>query len=467
MITAEELNDVAQKLFGIPKLYSYQEETILELLNSPQLRLVLLPTGAGKSLIFSLPTFFLKGLTVIVYPLLALMDDQKRRFTQAGLKSLVLRGGQTKKQRQELWAALDKPQPPILITNPEMLTQKPIVDQLKSFHIDHLVFDEAHCISQWGKTFRQAYWEAARLALDLKPIRLTALTATMDDVIEQDVAKILFRNQYYTKVVRVPDRPNITYEVWRGLSRQILLRQALQTAQRPLIIFVSSRIGTVNVARIASRSIPAELIRIYHAGLTREEKTTIESWFFQSDDGVLVTTCAYGMGVDKANIRTVIHWDPSESIVAYLQESGRAGRDGKASRALLLVDPESQFKSQLDRELAFDDQSCRRAALLKALGPYDVVCQGCDTCRGTRFRDTVSWKIYHEYTSNQKTWDFSSLFAIQLWGRPNPHTRHKKLHLSSRWKADFQLSLEELLNVLENTSQSLDYCRISDYIYQK
>lgn len=466
MITSEQLKSAAQERLGVPALYNYQEQTILEIINQPHHRLILFPTGAGKSLIFTLPAFFLDGLTLIVYPLLALMDDQQRRFGKAGLQSVVLRGGQTKSQRQEVWKSLEALRPPILITNPETLLQPAIFRQLQQLRIGHLVFDEAHCISQWGRTFREAYWKCALQALNLNPERLTALTATADPQIEADLALCLFRGQHYDRIARVPDRPNIEYAVWRGLSRNILLHKALIQFPRPLIIFVASRMGTVQVARLAARSVGPRSVRIYHAGLEKEEKTQTERWFFESNEGVLVTTCAYGMGVDKSNVRTVVHWDPSESVVAYLQESGRAGRDGKPSTAILLVGPDSRFRNKRDQELAFDDTTCRRAALLRELGPWDVTCQGCDVCQGTRLQDSISLQFHQFLNVQEKNHRSGRNLVRQLWGLAHPEALHHKLHLSPFWQG-MKLDLEDLENLYDNRQRALDSSKLSDYICRK
>ncbi len=462
-LTSTILQKTAREKLGVPHLYDYQERTILDIVNRPHHRLVLFPTGAGKSLIFTLPAFFLEGLTVIVYPLLALMDDQKRRFSQAGLDSVVLRGGQTREQRNQVWEKLSAPRPPILITNPEMLLQPQVFRQLEKLRIGHLVFDEAHCISQWGRTFREAYWNCARRALDLNPERLTALTATADAKIEEDLSVHLFREQDYERIARVPDRPNIHYEVWRGLSRSVLLHQALLESQRPLIVFVSSRMGTVQVARLAARTLDPSRIRLYHAGLEKQEKHRTESWFFESHDGVLVTTCAYGMGVDKSNVRTVVHWDPSESVVAYLQESGRAGRDGQQSRSILLVGPDSRFRSERDKQLAFDDTSCRRASLLKELGPWEVPCKGCDVCAGNRRRDPVSIDFHNIFETQTHRHRHPTSILKQLWGRAQPESTRQKLHLSTLW-ANMPLDLEDLEDLKNNWQEALDRGILSDYI---
>lgn len=466
-IDIDILERTARERLGIPHLYPYQSQTVLSIVNSPRHRLVILPTGAGKSLIFTLPVFFLEGLTVIVYPLLALMDDQRRRFERSGLRSVVLRGGQTREQRRRLWDKVEAERPPILITNPEMLVQAPIRERLARLTIDHLVFDEAHCVSQWGKTFREAYLHCARSALDLRPRRLTALTATADPIIESDLARELFRGEPYQRVARVPDRPNIAYEVWRGLSRRVLLRRALESCERPAIVFVASRMSTVHVARLAARTVPPDRVRVYHAGLSREEKARTERWFFESRDGVLVTTCAYGMGVDKSDVRTVLHWDPSESVVAYLQESGRAGRDGRASRAVLLVDPESRFRSARDRELAFDDTACRRNALLGELGPDRVDCNGCDVCAQSRGSDPLSRDFLHAFQEQRRRGWHPALLGLRLAGLVCPQSREHELHLSDAWGAFAALDAADMEELTERCRDALDRRKISDYICQK
>jgi ATP-dependent DNA helicase RecQ len=371
-------------------------------------QIVILPTGAGKSLCFQLPAMLLSGPTLVIYPLLSLMADQERRLRERGFAPLTLRGGQGREERDALWKKLRSGESRFIIANPEVLLTRAVAARLGEIGIVHVVIDEAHCVSEWGESFRPAYLEIGKILEAVKgpggtrPL-VTAFTATASAAVLEKIERYIFASRAH-RIIGNPDRSNIRYAAQGCLLRDLAVRDLLRTNLRPAIVFCSSRTGTEKLARhlrtnVRQNGLGDREIRFYHAGLSREEKTEVESWFFHSGEGVLVSTCAYGMGVDKANIRTVIHRDCPPSVEAYLQESGRAGRDGEASRAILLWGPEDEqamrrAKTGADRDrlaglLAYarDAVVCRREALLRLLnyegarespGP---VC--CDVCEGT------------------------------------------------------------------------------------
>jgi ATP-dependent DNA helicase RecQ len=381
-------------------------------------QIVILPTGAGKSLCFQLPAMLLEGPTLVIYPILSLMADQERRLKERGFAPVILRGGQSREEREKIWAKLRSGESRFIIANPEVLLTPAVMERLGGLGIVHVVIDEAHCVSEWGESFRPSYLEigkileAARRPEGTGPL-VTAFTATASAPVLEKIERYIFdggdgAEQSETPAHRIigsPDRSNIRYTAQGCLLRDLAVRDLLRGNLRPAIVFCSSRPGTEKLARYLRNSLgepddPADReIRFYHAGLSREEKAEVEGWFFQSPGGVLVSTCAYGMGVDKANIRTVIHRDCPPSVEAYLQESGRAGRDGQPSRAILLWGPEDvqalgRAKSEADRqrlgsllEYARNIKGCRRQALLALLnyegGGESPETGCCDVCEGT------------------------------------------------------------------------------------
>ena len=232
----------------------------------------------------------------------------------------------------------------------------------------------------------------------------TALTATASEVILSRVREILFPDSSPAVISANPDRPNIHYRVIQSISKSHDLSRLitgdsiknapgdLRKAERPILIFNRSRTGAELTARYLRQKLADKNIYFYHAGLSKREKKNIENWFYNSTDGILSSTCAYGMGVDKGNIRTVIHLEPSPSVEAYLQESGRAGRDKKTASAILLVSGSDfayghKIKNRILREryLIFlnsitDITKCRRTSLLNLLGADKRNCSGCDVC---------------------------------------------------------------------------------------
>lgn len=417
----DPLLNLARKRFGIEYLYPYQRLVVSNVIDAmnprdadtideesgPHRQIVILPTGAGKSLCFQLPAPLGKGPTVVVYPLLGLIADQERRLAKASIQAVVLKGGMSAEERETAFGAIRKKTSPIILTNPETLMVPAIRTMLASAGVSHLVIDEAHCVSEWGDSFRPAYLSLGEVITALDPGAVTAFTATASPPVLARVAQVLFGSERYSVIAGTPDRPNIDYSVIRTLSPHHTLRDALDTMSRPLIVFVASRPGAELLAEYIDEvvGLPA---RFYHAGLEKEERSAIEQWFLASDDGVLCATCAYGMGMDKANVRSVIHFGSPSSVEAYLQESGRAGRDGSQSRALLIqplkgtlqtiqkstgtgtASEESALAMQEARKHAMDGYArggytCRRRYLMSALGwegADSLACGACDLCRG-------------------------------------------------------------------------------------
>ncbi|MCL2127999.1 MAG: RecQ family ATP-dependent DNA helicase, partial [Treponema sp.] len=311
-------------------------------------QIVILPTGAGKSLCFQLPAMLIEGPTLVIYPILSLMADQKRRLDEKGFAPVVLRGGQTAEERDEIWRKLESGESRFIIANPEVLLTAQVMGRFEKLKIVHIVIDEAHCVSEWGESFRPGYLEINKIIKAVNAPLVTAFTATASAPVLEKIKKYIFGDLEAHRIVGNPDRPNIAYTAKGCIVRDMAVRDLLLQNSRPAIVFCSSRPGTENLARYLRISLgemasPAGAgidwnneIRFYHAGLSREEKAGVEKWFMGNSRAVLCATCAYGMGVDKADVRTVIHRDCAPSVEAYLQEAGRAGRDGAQSKAILL-----------------------------------------------------------------------------------------------------------------------------------
>ena len=351
-------------------------------------QIVILPTGAGKSLCFQLPAMLIEGLTLVIYPILSLMADQERRLNERGFSPVIIRGGQSKEERDEIWEKLSGGQSKFIIANPEVLLTAQVKERLEKIRVVHIVIDEAHCVSEWGESFRPSYLEIGSIINSLNPPLVTAFTATASSPVLEKIRKYIFGDLDARQIVGNPDRPNISYSAKGCISRDLAVRDLLIKNSRPAIVFCSSRPGTEKLARYLRNEFSClgfswhREVRFYHAGLGREEKTDTEKWFINNSEAVLCATCAYGMGVDKADVRTVIHRDCAPSVEAYLQESGRAGRDGGQSRAILLWGPEDETtlaraKTEADRgrvsallRYARDISRCRRHSLI-ALLDYD------------------------------------------------------------------------------------------------
>lgn len=380
--------------FGIKYLYPWQRLVIANIMDAASgenqevlgKQIVLLPTGAGKSLCFQIPALLLQGPTLVIYPLLALMNDQYRRMIEGGMKCVIFRGGQSEEERESNFKEIENGAK-IIIANPEVLSNQKLLERLSECNICHVAIDEAHCVSEWGDSFRPLYLELGNVLKKLAVPVVTAFTATASPEVLSRIAEVLFEGEAH--IVRSEsDRPNIHYYVKKVSAKKTAALILAKIEQRPMIIFCGSRSRTEDMAQELNTAYGEGTAKFYHAGLEREEKNEVEEWFFKQKNAVLCATCAYGMGVDKKDIHTVVHLDPPLTAEAYIQEAGRGGRDGSVANAILLWSQEdslrfAQFPSNSRnaalRHFALDN-SCRRQILLDSLGAEEAVCSGCDIC---------------------------------------------------------------------------------------
>jgi len=423
----DPLDKAVKELFGLSYLFPYQRLVITNILEANQAALsadeelsdreslgrqiVILPTGAGKSLCFQLPAMMMEGLTLVIYPILSLMADQQRRLLERGFAPVTIRGGQSKEEREEIWKNLESGQTKFIIVNPEVLLTPQVKERLQNIKVLHVVIDEAHCVSEWGESFRPSYLEIGSIIEYLNPQLVTAFTATASAPVLEKIKKYVFGDMDVNLIVGNPDRPNISYSAKGCINRDMTVRDLIITNERPAIVYCSSRPGTEKLARYLRNELGEmghawhKEIRFYHAGLNREEKTEIEKWFLHNTEAVLCSTCALGMGVDKADIRTVIHRDCAPSVEAYLQESGRAGRDGKQSKAILLWGPDDETalarcktgRLSVLLDYARNITNCRRHSLLALLNydsggevPEKNCCDICDKQANGGLREEAS-----------------------------------------------------------------------------
>ncbi len=459
----------AKGVFGIPALYPWQRLAISNILDAVSAvealdkansdedsnddsvddsvlydedgalrgqQIILLPTGAGKSLCFQVPALLMDGVTVVIYPLLALMSDQFRRMQEGGLEPVIFRGGQSPEEREKQFARMEgtdgKPPAKLIIANPEVLAGEKLLNRISACKVSHLAIDEAHCVSEWGDSFRPAYLELNAIIKALKPSAVTAFTATASPPVLERIAEILFDGKAHL-VRGESDRPNIVYAVKRCRIKEPALLEEVKKRAKPMVIFCASRKGTERTAAFLRYSLNTENIRFYHAGLERDEKAETEKWFHSNKSGILVTTCAWGMGVDKKDIKTVIHRDFSQNAEAYVQEAGRGGRDGSVSEAVLLWTPSDKetiktlpAKQRLRAKIIEDfaeSGRCRRQILLAALGEEraiakspdeeEIACSGCDICDGNAIQYNEDEKMLLDFIKrNNRAYTQAELVSI-------------------------------------------------------
>jgi ATP-dependent DNA helicase RecQ len=393
--------------FGFERFRPGQEEVVNAVLGGRDV-LVVMPTGAGKSLCYQLPALMRPELTVVVSPLVSLMHDQVaglERGAAAGRAALINSQRAAGQNRAALAAALAG-ELRLLYVAPERFAAPGFVDALREARVGLFVVDEAHCISQWGHDFRPDYFELPAAARALGARQLIALTATATPRVAGDiVVRLGLRDP--VRVTTGFDRPNLSYLVVPSANdadRRRRIAAVLADPQaRPAIVYAGTRARTEELAAALSRQLGLEALA-YHAGLDREQRSEAQRRFMAGDVEIVVATNAFGMGIDKSNVRTVCHASVPESLEAYYQEAGRAGRDGRHSRCLLFAaardkglhvhfiqqSPRGEAQSarwaQYRAIWAFvEGEQCRRAAIQRHFGDRaaptvepDVHC--CDVC---------------------------------------------------------------------------------------
>jgi ATP-dependent DNA helicase RecQ len=390
----DEIERLARSRFGITYLYPIQRFVVSNVLEGNS-QIVVLPTGAGKSLCFQLPSLLLPGPTLVLMPLLSLLSDQERKLRALGLPVGILKGGLSREEKERLWSGLRAGLTRLVLATPESCLAESNLAALRTCGFHHVVVDEAHCIAEWGDTFRPSYLQLGSIVRALGVRMVSAFTATASPEVVEKIRRLLFPDGEARIVGENADRPGITYAVQPVLCLSRALSRLVRTAEAPLLVFCRTRSDAEMACRQMRRGCVDRPVFFYHAGLSREERAAVEGWFLTSPDGVLFATCAYGMGVDKPDIRTVVHAEVPSSVEAYLQESGRAGRDGRPSRAILLLArraeeahrarlPDALARERFDRMLSYaQGDECRRNSLLSLIGQAPVACAGCDVCDGS------------------------------------------------------------------------------------
>lgn len=360
--THRRLED-ALKRFGLPSFRPGQREVIDTVLGGQDV-LCVMPTGGGKSLCYQLPSLLVPGVTLVVSPLIALMKDQEDQLLRQGMRATALHSGiELAEQRQRL-AAMERREFDLVYVAPERFRSQSFLDAIRSAGISLLAVDEAHCISEWGHDFRPDYtrlgWFRQRLGF---PTTI-ALTATATDQVRRDIIEQLQLREPAV-FVRGFDRPNLHYGVAMTATvaaKQDRLKNLLVKTEGAAIIYASSRKNTEQVAEFLRTELRKK-VTVYHAGLVPEERRRAQDAFMSGDAEIVVATNAFGMGIDKPDIRSVIHYNIPGTMEAYYQEAGRAGRDGMPARCELLFAPIDRKIQEFFIENEYPDRSVVYAIL--------------------------------------------------------------------------------------------------------
>lgn len=325
--TMDFAHEKLTEVFGFDRFRPGQQQVISKLL-AGQSAVAIFPTGSGKSLCYQLPALLLDGLTVVISPLIALMKDQIDFLDERGIPAARLDSSLTRDEAVQVYHDIRTRRTKILFVSPERMGNERFLQLLENQQIALLAVDEAHCISEWGHNFRPDYLRIASLVGRFKVERVLALTATATPDVICDIAKnfnvapeCVVQTGFY--------RPNLELRVTACSDRErknLLLRRMSERPRGPAIVYVTLQRTAEQIAGLlASQGYPA---RAYHAGMKPEERTEVQDAFMAADDMIVVATIAFGMGIDKANIRAVYHYNLPKSLESYMQEIGRAGRDG-------------------------------------------------------------------------------------------------------------------------------------------
>jgi len=322
-----EIRTVCDRMGWTQGLRSVQKRVLGPLFEGKNL-IAVLPTSAGKSGIFQVPALVRPGLVVVVSPLVALMADQVHKLKQLGIPAVLLNSHCSLSEKKQAMDAVKSGTARILYVSPERMLGMD-AGFFDSTPIQLYAIDEAHCISEWGHDFRPAYFRLGRSLSRFPKAQILALTATATlDVIEE-IGQVLGIGREVQTIRFSPDRPNIAYGI---AGRKTSLVRMVETAALPCLVYGSTRKGVEEASVFLSRS--GYRAAHYHAGMAKNERTDVQKRFMEGEFQVITATCAFGMGIDHAGIRSVVHLEMPTSLEAYAQETGRAGRDGAPSRAI-------------------------------------------------------------------------------------------------------------------------------------
>lgn len=392
---------ILQKFYGYEDFRPGQKKVVESLLNRND-TVAIMPTGAGKSICFQIPALLFEGVTLVISPLISLMKDQVDSLRQLGIAAVYINSSVSKaqlyKDLQNISAGFYK----IIYIAPERLTSEYLPDSFKNLNISMVAVDEAHCLSQWGHDFRPSYRNILNFtnSLRIKPI-ISAFTATATPEVKTDIINLLGLKQPNVFVTGF-DRPNLYFSVLRGeVKDKFVIDYVKKHQDEAGIIYVGTR-KDVDALQVLLEIKGIKAGR-YHAGMTDEERNQMQEDFLYDNLSVMVATNAFGMGIDKPNVRYVIHYNMPKNMEAYYQEAGRAGRDGLSGNCILLYSPqdtqlqkfliskstESEIRQQLEYkrlQLMVDychTPQCLRAFILHYFGEFDVEehCDNCSNCK--------------------------------------------------------------------------------------
>jgi len=345
--------EILKQYWGYDSFRPLQEDIINAVLDGKD-TLALLPTGGGKSICFQVPALAKEGVCLVVSPLIALMKDQVENLKQKGINALAVYSGmsflEVKKALQNAAYGNYK----FLYVSPERLETNLFLEFLPAMNISLIAVDEAHCVSQWGYDFRPPYLRIANLRELLPKVPVLALTASATKIVQGDICDKLGFGKTQQRFQQSFERPNLSYSVFNAASKQNKLLEIVKNVPGTAIVYCKSRKHTKEIADLLRmHHINADF---YHAGLNNEERNKKQESWIRNKTRVIVCTNAFGMGIDKPDVRVVVHYDVPDCLENYYQEAGRAGRDGKRAYAVLLYSNKELENLQEQSDIRFPNQ---------------------------------------------------------------------------------------------------------------